>query len=142
MHAPHPMRLRSALLCSALLVALPALAQEIPSNMPMETAPKIQAALPHIVLMSMGGTIASRASTRLNITSYGGKGVPRVDPADWIHDLPELANIARVSTEDFRPPEDRPTGMETFEDLEMVREVTWGGAVLCSESQTYWPMMM
>ena len=93
---------------------------EIPQSIPMEAAPKNAAALPHVVLMSMGGTIASRASTRLNITNYGGKGVPRVNPEDWIHDLPELANVARVTTEDFRPPEDRPSGPETFADLEMV----------------------
>ena len=93
---------------------------EIPQDIPPAPAPANQAALPHVVLMSMGGTIASRASTRLNITNYGGKEVQRVDPQDWVHDLPELGNIARVTTEDFRPPVDRPSGPETFEDLEMV----------------------
>jgi L-asparaginase type II len=93
-------------------------AQEIPASVPPETV-KAGGKLPHVVLMSMGGTIASRASDRLNITNYGGKGVPRVDPGDWIHDLPELANIATVTTEDFRGPADR-TVTETFEDLEKV----------------------
>jgi L-asparaginase type II len=94
-------------------------AQEIPAA-GMPAIVKDQRALPHIVLMSMGGTIASRASDRLNITNYGGKGVPRVDPGDWVHDLPELADIARVTTEDFRAPPDRAAGSETFEDLEKV----------------------
>jgi L-asparaginase type II len=69
--------------------------------------------------MSMGGTIASRGEPRLNITNYGGKGVRRVDPDDWVHDLPELAGIARVTTEDFRAPVDR-TSTETFEDWQKV----------------------
>jgi L-asparaginase type II len=77
-------------------------AQEIPNLPP----PGLN--LPHVVLMSMGGTIASQATDRLNITNYGGKGVPRVDPAKWIHDLPDLALVARVTTEDFRPPEPPP----------------------------------
>jgi L-asparaginase len=95
-------------------------AQEIPAA----GAPEISAEpskLPHVVLLSMGGTIASRApnADRLNITHYGGKGVPRVDPQDWVHDLPELANIAWVTTEDFRAPVDR-QATEIFEDLQKV----------------------
>jgi L-asparaginase len=95
-------------------------AQEIPAA----GAPEISAEpskLPHVVLLSMGGTIASRApnTDRLNITHYGGKGVPRVDPQDWVHDLPELANIARITTEDFRAPVDR-QATEIFEDLQKV----------------------
>jgi L-asparaginase len=95
-------------------------AQEIPAA----GAPEISAEpskLPHVVLLSMGGTIASRApnADRLNITNYGGKGVPRVDPQDWVRDLPELANIARITTEDFRAPADR-QATETFEDLQKV----------------------
>jgi L-asparaginase type II len=112
---------------TSLLVALAAAfgmmssvnAQEIPKvGMPPITTD--QSKLPHVVLMSMGGTIASRAAERLNITNYGGAGVPRVDPEDWVHDLPELANIARITTEDFRSPVNRPTGTETFEDLQKV----------------------
>ena len=94
-------------------------AQEIPKA-GMPTIVTDQSKLPHVVLMSMGGTIASRAAERLNITNYGGTGVPRVDPDDWVHDLPELANVARVTTEDFRSPVGRVTGTETFEDLQKV----------------------
>jgi len=93
-------------------------AQEIPpKGLPPIT--KDNSALPHVVLISMGGTIASRATDRMNITNYGGKGIPRVDPGDWIHDLPELANIARVTTEDFRPPADR-GNVETFQEMRNV----------------------
>lgn len=101
----------------SVLVSLPAAAQEIPKA---GLILKQQASLPHVVLMSMGGTIASRASDRLNITNYGGTGVPRVDPEDWVKDLPELANVARVTTEDQRAPQNRATGTETFEDLQRV----------------------
>jgi L-asparaginase type II len=109
----------AGLLALSALAAFPGEAQEIPAA----GAPEIShdPKLPHVVLMSMGGTIASRAANadRLNTTNYGGKGVPRVDPQDWIHDLPELANVARVTTEDFRAPVDRPD-TETYEDLERV----------------------
>jgi len=87
--------------------------QEIPKNVPPI------AKTPHVVLMSMGGTIASRGSDRMNITNYGGKNTPPVDPGDWIHDLPELANLARITLEDFRPPKDR-AERETFEDMKAV----------------------
>lgn len=104
------------------LIALASLAsfvsaQEIPKNAPPLT--KDTSSLPHVVLISMGGTIASRASDRMNITNYGGKGVPRVDPQDWIHDLPELGNIARITLEDFRPSPDRKE-RESFEDMRTV----------------------
>lgn len=106
-------------LLAALSVSSIGNAQEIPkAGMPAIVTD--QSKLPHVVLMSMGGTIASRAADRLNITNYGGPGVPRVDPDDWVHDLPELANIARVTTEDFRSPVGRATGTETFEDLQKV----------------------
>ncbi|MDB5988199.1 MAG: L-asparaginase [Nevskia sp.] len=111
--------LAGLLLGTASALAPTAIAQEIPKSGAPEIV-KDSSKLPHIVLMSMGGTIASRASDRLNITNYGGKGVPRVDPGDWVHDLPELANIARVTTEDFRAPPDRTAGSETFGDLELV----------------------
>src|SRR2546425_347424 len=106
--------MKTLLVLSALAgISLVLIGQEIPKNVPPITK------TPHVVLMSMGGTIASRASTRMNITNYGGKGVPRVDPQDWIHDLPELANIARITLEDFRPPTDR-AERETFDDMRTV----------------------
>src|SRR5262245_51057585 len=89
-------------------------AQEIPTHAPLPRMPPAGAKLPNVVLMSIGGTIASRGTPRLNVTNYGGKGVPRVDPADWVHDLPELAGVANVKLEDQRPPQDR-TSSETFE---------------------------
>jgi L-asparaginase len=84
-------------------LALPVLAgaQEIPSVYP----PGVK--LPHVVLMSMGGTIASKGDVRMNITNYGGKGM-RVEPGEWVADVPELALVARVTTEDMREPETEP----------------------------------
>jgi L-asparaginase type II len=82
--------------------------------------PADKSKLPNVVLMSMGGTIASRGDTRLNITNYGGKGVPRVDPADWYKDLPELAGIANITLEDQRAPQERASGSETQEDFTRV----------------------
>lgn len=58
----------------------------------------------------MGGTIASKASTRMNLTNYGGPG-NRVDPQDWLDDLPELQEVATVTAEDFRQPESVRGGM-------------------------------
>jgi L-asparaginase len=92
-------------------------AQEIPKDPPPITSDSSH--LPRVVLISMGGTIASRAPDRMNITNYGGKDQPKVDPQDWIHDLPELANIARITLEDFRPPTDRKE-RETMEDMREV----------------------
>jgi L-asparaginase type II len=105
--------MKTFLLLAALLAPV-AHSQEIPGKTPEITAPR-----PHIVLISMGGTIASRATDRMNLTNYGGKGVPRVDPADWLHDLPELANLAQITTEDFRPPADA-GNVETFHEMRMV----------------------
>lgn len=102
-----------------LLLAPVAHAQEIPTYAPPPPMPADTQALPTIVLMSMGGTIASRGTPRLNITNYGGKGVPRVDPQDWVHDLPELAGIANLIIEDQRAPQDR-TSSETHEDFARV----------------------
>lgn len=83
----------------AILLFGTAHAQEIPKGLP----PGLK--LPRIKLLSMGGTIASRGDTRLNITNYGGPGAPRVDPEHWVADLPDLALVANVTTEDFRPPQ-------------------------------------
>ncbi|BET66719.1 asparaginase AnsZ [Opitutales bacterium ASA1] len=103
----------------ALVLALPAFAQEIPTYAPPPTMPADASKLPTIVLMSMGGTIASRGDTRLNITNYGG-GMPRVDPEHWVADLPELEGIANIVLDDQRAPRDRPTGTETHEDCARV----------------------
>jgi L-asparaginase type II len=83
------------------LAAPPAPAAEIPDRVPpgLDAPP---AALPHVVLVSLGGTISGTAKERLNITNYG---APRLDPDDWVAALPELALVARVTTEDLRQPE-------------------------------------
>lgn len=94
-------------------------AQEIPTYAPLPPAAADRTKLPLVVLMSMGGTIASRGEPRLNITNYGGKGAPRVDPEHWLADLPELADVARIRLEDQRAPQDR-TSSETFEDWQRV----------------------
>ncbi len=95
-------------------------AQEIPTYAPMPDMPADKSKLPTVVLMSMGGTIASRGDTRLNITNYGG-GAPgsRVNPEDWVKDLPELAGIANVIIEDQRAPQGRASS-ETFDDFARV----------------------
>lgn len=77
-------------------------AQEIPNLPPPGLT------MPHVVLLSMGGTIASQATDRMNLTNYGGKGVPRVDPEKWLKDLPDLRLFANITTEDFRPPAPKP----------------------------------
>jgi len=107
---------------AALLVSvgvLPGLAhaQEIPSYAPPPQVATRNVELPRVVIISLAGTIASRADTRLNVTSYGGNGVPRVEPQDWLSDEPELAAIARITLEDQRPPQNRKTGTETQEDF-------------------------
>jgi L-asparaginase type II len=94
-------------------------AQEIPTHAPPPPMPAAGTKLPTVVLMSMGGTIASRGEPRLNVTNYGGKGAPRVNPEDWLHDLPELAGIANITLEDQRAPQDR-VSSETFEDFRRV----------------------
>lgn len=111
--------MRRYTLMLATLVASCSFAQEIPTYAPMPAIPADAANLPNVVLMSMGGTIASRGGDRLNITNYG-RGYPRVDPQDWYKDLPELASIANITFEDQRAPENRATGSETYEDLARV----------------------
>lgn len=107
---------RIALSLPLLLSAGAVPAQEIPRYAPPPTmTPGMPAKLPTVVLMSMGGTIASRGSPRLNITAYGGKDYPRVNPEDWLRDLPELAGIANIVLDDQRPPPER-TATETHED--------------------------
>ena len=58
-------------------------------------------AKPHVVLISMGGTIASKGDTRMNLTNYGGDGM-RVEPQEWLDEVPELQDVATVTAEDFR----------------------------------------
>lgn len=94
-------------------------AQEIPAYAPPPPVSVDAAKLPRVVLMSMGGTIASRGDTRLNITNYG-RGFPRVDPQHWVDDLPELKGLASITLEDQRAAQDRPTGSETHEDFARV----------------------
>lgn len=72
-------------------------------------------AKPKIVVVSMGGTIASKASSRMNLNNYGGKD-NRVSPQEWLDDVPEVQEIATVSAEDMRQPEST-VGGDTFEYL-------------------------
>jgi L-asparaginase len=94
------MKLSFTLLSAALIIGHGSLdvpcahAQEIPPITP----PGLK--LPSVRLISFGGTISGTAKERLNITNYG---APRLNPEDWIRDLPELALFARVTPEDARP---------------------------------------
>jgi L-asparaginase len=96
--SPSPLRLFGLLLAAWSTLAA---AQEIPDRLPpgLESPP---ADLPHVRLVSLGGTISGTAKERLNITNYG---APRLAPADWLAALPELALIAHVTPEDLREPE-------------------------------------
>src|SRR5688500_19034493 len=78
-----------------------AFAQEIPKFLPPGLdSPQVD--LPHVRLISLGGTISGTATERLNITNYG---APRLAPKDWIEALPELALVAKVTPEDLRETE-------------------------------------
>lgn len=110
--------LRRLALCAALLLPAGSFAQEIPQYSPPPPMPEASN-LPTVVLMSMGGTIASRGKPRLNITNYGGKENPRVDPQDWVADMPEIKGIANIILDDQRAPQDRNTP-ETHEDFARV----------------------
>lgn len=92
-------------------------AQEIPKTLPPGLG------LPHVVLVSMGGTIASKAESRMNLNNYGGKG-NRVSPEDWAKDLPDLSLAARVTLEDQRPPEDPSGGPGGGMSTAHIRKVT------------------
>jgi L-asparaginase type II len=102
----------------AIATALPSIAplgaQEIPKYAPPPSMPADVSKLPTVVIMSMGGTIASRGKPRLNVTNYGGE--KRVEPQDWVDDLPELKGIANIILEDERAPLKRESGPETIED--------------------------
>ncbi|BET66721.1 asparaginase AnsZ [Opitutales bacterium ASA1] len=109
---------RLALLLSlAVCTSLPARAQEIPDLPP----PGLK--LPHVVLMSMGGTIASRGDTRLNITNYGGGGAMRVQPHEWLEDLPDVHQIARVTTDNVMRPEGSPPGSAISHWMTVARRI-------------------
>lgn len=107
-------------LFASTLVLSSVVAQEIPTYAPAPAAPADPSSLPRITLVSMGGTIASRGDVRLNVTNYGGPGGRRVEPQDWVDDLPELATIARITLDDQRAPLNRPSGQETHEDFARV----------------------
>lgn len=109
----------AAVVLNGCLVAPAAMAQEIPTYAPQPAMPAASVKLPTVVVMSMGGTIASRGDTRLNISNYGGKDYPRVNPEDWLHDLPELKGVANIILEDQRAPQER-NSPETFEDFQRV----------------------
>ena len=97
-------------------------AAEIPTYSPPPAMPANADKLPRIVLMSMGGTIASRGEPRTNITNYGGGVLPRVEPIDWVNEMPEVATIARVTVDDQRAPQNRASGQETHEDFHRVSQ--------------------
>src|SRR5262245_27975037 len=99
MHGRAP--IASTLALVAALLPLTGATAEIPDKLPpgLDT-PRTD--LPHVRLISLGGTISGTAKERLNVTNYG---APRLAPADWVAALPELALYARVTPEDLRPPE-------------------------------------
>jgi L-asparaginase type II len=133
--------MKKLLIAAALICLVPGvIAQEIPAA----GAPPVvtdQSKLPHVVIISMGGTIASRATDRMNLTNYGGKDVPPVTPADWLHDLPELNNLARITTEDMHP---APGVSDNFGDIsrvakrlnEIVKDPTVDGVVVAHGTNT------
>lgn len=98
--------LRAPLLLLTVALPLSAVAQEIPKYAPPPAMPADTSKLPNIVLMSYGGTIASRGTPRLNITAYGGKDSKRVEPQDWLDDEPEIRGIANITLDDQRGPQD------------------------------------
>lgn len=75
----------------------------------------LHAEKPRVVLVSMGGTIASGAASRMNLNNYGGPD-HRIAPDQWLSDVPELQDVATVVTEDLRAPANA-TGGTTFERL-------------------------
>ncbi|MFT4046290.1 MAG: asparaginase [Solimonas sp.] len=101
-------------IAASLLLALPLCglqAQEIPKYAPAPPSPAHDVVLPTVVLMSYGGTIASRGSPRLNITNYGGKENKGVEPQDWLDDMPELRGVANIVLDDQRAPPGAPSAV-------------------------------
>ena len=90
-------RVKVAVACgiAALLGAATLGAQEIPPLPP----PGID--LPHVVLVSLGGEIATSCDDRLERAGCGEAGAS-IGPDTWVRDLPDLGLVARVTTEDLR----------------------------------------
>ena len=111
-----------ALLAGALCST--ALAQEIPQLPPpgLDSPPT---SLPHVRIISLGGTISGTATERLNITNYG---APRLAPEDWIKALPELALVARVTPEDLREPEGKTSQPITLQWVKVAQRLQELGA--------------
>ena len=74
--------------------------------------PSTATAKPKVIIVSMGGTIASKATSRMNLNNYGGKGFG-VAPQEWLDAVPELQEVATVTAEDLRQPEGT-VGGDTF----------------------------
>lgn len=68
-------------------------------------------AKPKVVIVSMGGTIASTADDRMNVNNYGGPGY-RIGTTEWLAEVPELQDIAEVVGEDPLPMDRPPGGMQ------------------------------
>ena len=90
-------RVKIAVACgsAALLGAATIGAQEIPPLPP----PGID--LPHVVLVSLGGEIATSCDDRLERAGCGETG-RSIGPDTWVRDLPDLRLVARITTEDLR----------------------------------------
>ena len=80
---------------AALLAASVLGAQEIPPLPP----PGIE--LPHVVLVSVGGEIATNCGNRLDLAGCESAG-ETFAPETWTRDLPDLGLVARIATEDLR----------------------------------------
>ena len=80
---------------AALLAAAASAAQEIPPLPP----PGID--LPRVVLVSVGGEIATGCETPLELVGCE-SGSETFAPETWIRDLPDLGLVARIATEDLR----------------------------------------
>jgi L-asparaginase len=124
---------------AVMCLARGAVAQEIPGTPP--PGPQDRSHLAHVVVVSMGGAIASHANDRMNLTNYGGKGAARVTPADWLHDLPELNNLAQITTVDMTP---APGVSDDFGDMsrvakklnELAADPSVGGIVVTHDTNT------
>ena len=80
---------------AALLAAAASAAQEIPPLPP----PGID--LPQVVLVSVGGEIATNCETPLELAGCESAG-DTFAPETWTRDLPDLGLAARIATEDLR----------------------------------------
>ena len=80
---------------AALFAAATSAAQEIPPLPP----PGID--LPRVVLVSLGGEIATNCETPLELAGCESGG-DAFAPETWIRDLPDLGLVAQIGTEDLR----------------------------------------